>query len=531
MRYASIAIFLIIMNGLIAQEQTVGLFVNEEASSNGYTLFTNSRTTHLIDNCGFQVNTWESAFTPGLGVYLLPNGNLLRAGRVSGVFNGGGVGGQFELFSWEGNTLWSYRFADETRHSHHDLEPLPNGNFLALAWTLMTAEEALASGREFDEEVWIEKIFEIKIVGSGDIEIVWEWSLADHLVQDAFPDKPNFGMIRENPGKMNFNYIPADQGLERDWAHFNAIAYNERLDQIAVSSRNFSEIWILDHSTTTAEASTSSGGNSGKGGDILYRYGNPQVYDRGNSNDQVFFNQHNIEWIRDDFPNGGSLSVFNNRWQNDRSRVERWTPPMDGDDYILEQGRAFGPEELDWSYAGDFYSMRISGVQFMENGNALIRSGTRGQFLEVTEDENLVWEYINPMRSTLGPIAQGDEPFQNSTFRILRYRPDYEAFIGRDLTPGDPIELDPFVSDCLITDIEEVNTELNDDIKLYQNIVQERVEIGMKKSTSAKILNTNGVQMGNENLQKGQNYINVSSYPTGMYFLVIDGQVLKFMKI
>ena len=46
----------------------------------------------------------------------------------------------------------------------------------------------------------------------------------------------------------------------------NSVAYDEKLDQIVLSVRGFNEIWVIDHSTTTAEARTHSGGRQGMGG-------------------------------------------------------------------------------------------------------------------------------------------------------------------------------------------------------------------------------------------------------------------------
>ena len=75
--------------------------------------------------------------------------------------------------------------------------------------------------------------------------------------------------------------------MKADWASYT-------LDQIVLSNHNLSEIWIIDHSTTTLEAASHSGGNSGKGGDLLYRWGNPQAYDQGTGADQLLNHQQHV---------------------------------------------------------------------------------------------------------------------------------------------------------------------------------------------------------------------------------------------
>lgn len=111
--------------------------------------------------------------------------------------------------------------------------------------------------------------------GSGGT-IVWEWHLTDHLVQSYDAGKPNYVKAQDivkNPQRVNVNFFPTGTGGDThiaDWAHFNAIAYNAKTDQILVSTREFSEVWMIDHSTTTAQAAGKTGGTSGKGGDLLW---------------------------------------------------------------------------------------------------------------------------------------------------------------------------------------------------------------------------------------------------------------------
>ncbi|MEO0775718.1 MAG: hypothetical protein AAF146_04120 [Bacteroidota bacterium] len=72
-----------------AQAQTIGLFQNDSLAFNGYTLFAPSShtETYLIDNCGQVVNQWQSEYNPGLAVYLLENGDLLRTARIPSCFS------------------------------------------------------------------------------------------------------------------------------------------------------------------------------------------------------------------------------------------------------------------------------------------------------------------------------------------------------------------------------------------------------------------------------------------------------------
>ena len=89
------------------------------------------------------------------------------------------------------------------------------------------------------------------------------------------------------------------------------------------------------------------GGNSGRGGDIIYRWGNPSNY--GISAAQTIPNAvHDVRWITDDGrPNGGYLQIFNNSGvSNNQSAIDGIETPLDpetGYTYILNPGQAYGP--------------------------------------------------------------------------------------------------------------------------------------------------------------------------------------------
>ena len=435
-------------------QQTVGLFSNQPSSYNGYTLFNSfgSTATYLIDNCGTKVYEWNSNYLPAAAVYLLENGNLLRTNRLANTtFTFGGSGGGIEILDPNSNVIWSYEVNSDSTLAHHDLDILPNGNILILAVETISAQEANDYGSAINADRYSEMILEVNPSTS---QIVWEWHAWDHLIQDTDPNLLNYGTISEHSRRININY--AFDGTDPDWLHANSIDYNADLDQIIINSPTFNEFWIIDHSTTTAEAADSIGGFSGKGGDILYRWGNPQAYNRGDSLDQVFDFQHDAHWIPSGLPDQGKIMIFNNGQQRGYSSIDIIEPSLDtsnSNNYILTNNLTpYGPLNLYWTYSDsiNFYSARVSGAQQLENGNILICSGFQGRLFEIEyQTDSVIWDYIIPVAPS-GPIAQGATANGTNVFRAHRFSPSYVGFNNLVLTPSTVIELNPLPSTCQI---------------------------------------------------------------------------------
>ncbi len=439
--------------------QTTGLFFNDAGSQDGYVLFSpnTTTTTYLMDKSGNIVNQWNAQYVPGLISYLLPNGNLLRDDSPdgqggNGYINAAGAGGLLDEYDWNGNLVWQYSYDSPTYLAHHDLQVLPNGDILLVAWELKSQADATAAGRDPNLPgpgyLYPDSIVEIQpdiVHGTG--TIVWQWHVWDHLVQDFDPTKSNyFGStgVQDHPELINLNYVSTSNdgaGAPEDWTHCNGIDYNPQLDQIVLSSREFSEFWIIDHSTTTAQAASHSGGRSGHGGDLLYRYGNPETYDRGTAADRVFYYQHDPKWIPAGSPGAGDITVFNNGVgrpnDQDYSSVDEITPPpVDSNgNYELTAGQAFGPSAPTWIYVAppEYYSAIIGSATRLPNGNTLIDYGVNATFSEVTPAGDEVWKYVSPYTAggTLGPTTPipslGLPPpilsslYANFTFQAIYY--------------------------------------------------------------------------------------------------------------
>ena len=529
MKLNIILFFLLSIISQLNNAQTVGLIESSIGVTDGYVLFSpmTSTNTYLIDKCGEKVHEWTSSSNrPALSSFLTEDGSLLRTGKLNNVrFNEGGSGGIIERFDWDGNLIWNYTISDTVSCLHHDIKMMPNGNILCIVWDSRTSQEAFMNGKNTSyaqQYLWSERIVELKPIGTDSAEIVWEWKLFDHLIQDFDNTKLNYGVVADHPELVDINYFPGAQDTP-DWIHLNSLDYNEELDQILLSSHRMCEVWIIDHSTTTAEASSHNGGNIGKGGDLLYRWGNPQAYQSGTTANKIFYGQHHASWIPSGNSQKNKILVFNNGLGRigDYSSIDIFIPPLTStNNYTMSNNTVFLPNGLDWSYSANipssFYSSNISGVYPLDNGSYLITEGASGRFFEINEFQQKKWEYVNPVYNG-GIGSQGDAVSGNPVFRCNQYPPDYDGFIGKILSAQGPIELNPTQpSICESLDIAE-NELLS--ITIYPNPFSNEIKFDLKmgQEMEFKLYNSFGQVINFQSIQ-GDTKINSEGILPGIYF-------------
>ncbi|KYK24202.1 hypothetical protein AYK24_06420 [Thermoplasmatales archaeon SG8-52-4] len=401
-KICSIIIFLLMITTFFAHiTSSKNLYSNDKQrkySFDGQILYSPffGTTTYLINCTGVVNHTWLSEYRPFTEAYLLDNGSIIRP-----ILSSSGV----QKILWDGTIVWDYRYTVSGCTCHHDVEYLPNGNVLMIVWETKTRAQAIEAGRDPNKiqgfSFTPDKIIEVKQTGPTSGDIVWEWKVWDHLIQDFDPSKDNYGVVGDHPELIDINY---GDTFTYDWLHSNSIDYHPEFDQILLDVHNFNEVWVIDHSTTTEEAAGHTGGIYGEGGDLLYRWGNPEAYDAGTDSDQKLFFQHDASWVKPGYPGEGNIIVFsngNNRPSGQYSTIEEFTPPVNSSgEYYLEPGSAYGPEDYTWTYTASpptsFYSHVYGGVQRLKDGNTFVCYGTQGVFFVVSPDNTKVWEWTNP---------------------------------------------------------------------------------------------------------------------------------------
>lgn len=386
---------------LQAAVQSPGVLITNSATDSGYVLFAphNSDTTYLIDKNNNVFNYWVTDAPPGMSVYLLPNGSLLRSESINRppARNCGFPGGRFVVHGWDNKFLWGHDINSPFYQQTHDIFPMPNGNVLVDVWEFIPNKEVWTKKRDttqlFDGGLWSGMLMEVQqdcdTCKTG--HIVWKWRFWDHLVLDS-------AEAAKHPEKLYVNYIgtPDDAGTSptkllnlSDWIHMNAIVYNPALNQIMMSSRNLNEIYIIEH-TDSAIASRSKGGVYGCGGDFLYRWGAPAAYFA--SGKQQLFGQHSPYWVdttsktdrriminNDGFY--GSFSGTNYTSTDIATMVTAINTPfnVDSGKYLRQPNQPFGPFVCDTIYVApndSLWSSHQGSAQKLPNGNILICAAT-----------------------------------------------------------------------------------------------------------------------------------------------------------
>lgn len=446
-RFIVLSLFITVISK--AQPRTIGLLSNAGYLTDDLFLFApmQSSSTYLIDACGREINQWQSEFVPGTHAILDPSGNLIRTGRSNNAnnFTNSGSGGILERYSWQGDLEWQIEINNDSLGLHHDIELMPNGNLLVIAWERISFDDAIQWGRDpntVDQDVWMEAVLELKPVDNNDYEVVWEWHVKDHLVQNYDESLPNYSDPHNKVSSIDINYA---NEKDQDWLHINSIYYDIDRDEIILSVREFNELWIIDHSTTTQEAASDSGGNHNKGGQLLFRWGNDATY--GMDAPSYFYHQHDLER-----ENAGFISVFNNGQANGSSSIMSILPLIqsgeyvfDGSTFLLQEPPNYYLESQSQSYTSDI----LSSVQFLDNGDILINKGRTSDYLIYNVSGDLLWHYRSPV-SLFGPNEQGSS-ITSFTFKLETYKFDDPRFDDKDLSvKSEFIELNPIKHNCFL---------------------------------------------------------------------------------
>ena len=453
MRHLFILIITCLSFTLSAQWGLEGIQYKSDESYGGYTMFENSLSTYLVNNCGEIVNTWDVTNSE-LHTKLLPDGHLIYI-QNNRVY----------VRDWDDNLVEVIAPSDQDIVLVYEVIELENKNFLCLARELFTDEDFEDIGYEFSSGESASRIDAVVELDRATGEVVWRWNLSDHVIQERNPSQPNYGVVKDNPQLLDMDAV-----LEYDWTFqesfmINGMDYNQELDQIVLSIRKINEIAIIDHSTTTEEAAGHTGGNFGKGGDILYRWGNPQNYGYGDEDDHLSYYQHNPNWIHYG-EHKGSIIYFNNGLTRPGDFSEAYiikTPHFEGN-YFREEGKAFGPEQPSAIYSenttntSELFSEYTSGAKVLPNGNIFITEGDEAILREFTPEGELVWEY--------------HIPFTGYIFRGVRYGEDYPAFEGRNLDPQGTIEQPPSDYECSLLTSTSGLTKTSLEIHVEQNQIE-----------------------------------------------------------
>ncbi|MHC1708689.1 MAG: aryl-sulfate sulfotransferase [Bacteroidales bacterium] len=459
----------------------------------GYTLYSKmgNNKAYLLNMDKTIYHQWSLSGSTGYSTYLLPGGTLLRTVVNTGnQLFGAAMCGKVQKVAFNGTLLWSYVHSSSTYCTHHDICAMPNGNVLMIAYEVKTPAQVSAAGCSQSITIWPEKIIEVQPTGATTGNIVWEWHVWDHLVQNVDPSKPNYySSIADHPELLNINYQP-----QKDWMHANGIHYNADLDQIVFSSHNMNEFYIIDHSTTTAEAAGHTGGNSGKGGDFLYRWGNPQVYGCGTISNRIFNVVHDAHWIPVGYPKANHIAAFNNKGSSTNgSCVDIIYPPYDGFNYSYTPTTAFTPSVSDWRHNCLGTAQDMSNSQQLPNGNMLICVAMSGYIYEIDSNQNILWSH------TVG----------GSVAKAFRYSSDYVSGT---------------------TSVDNVSSDGFDQLVVFPNPATDFLNIkGSFLESHDFILHIYNA-LGSEVFQTNNSTsVDISQFPDGLYLAGIESGKLKKM--
>lgn len=526
----------------------------------GLTLYSNMNSTagYLMDTNSVNVKTWTFTGGTGYSMHMMPGGDIWRSVSNPGnALMGGGMTGRIQKVSYTGAILWDYTYSSSTYCLHHDHCPLPNGNVLVISYDVKTPTDATNAGASSAITVWAEKILELKPIGTNSAQIVWQWNVWDHLCQSVNSSAANYvTSIVNNPQLLNINY-----SLQKDWMHMNGIDYNPILDQIIVSSHNLNEWYVIDHSTTTAQAAGHTGGNAGKGGDFLYRWGNPLAYQATGT--KILNVTHDAHWIPEGVPNAGYVVGVNNSGATGpKTTIDQVSPPRSSYNYTITPGSAYTPSTFTLRHTSTGYTSNMGSSDQFPNGNQMVCLATAGTIYEINSAGTVLWS-----KATGGSTPQSHRYTQCYVSNAAPAQPTislsgndlvsttgvtYQWYVDGNLIPGATSQLyTPAQNGIYVVRVTDANgcvyayslgfpyslitglkeTQIANNLSVYPNPTSGLITIDdwyiKSMGYSVKVVDAFGKTVFET---ENNNKIDLSTYESGVYFVTIytaDGMLIN----
>lgn len=339
--------------------------VDAPAEGEGYTLVhpLHTSTTYLLDGVGGIAHNWSfPEAPPALAVGLRTDGLLLRTfcprhPNCGAPYEGGGLA----LLRWDSSVVWRA----EVDGLHHDAISLPGGTILTTQARVRSCGELADAGRDpaLPCPLTVDAIVEIDPAAADASAFLWEWDLFAHLVQDRNESAANFGDVANATDRVD-----ADLDHGTDWSHVNAVDYDAARDQVAFSSKAFSEVFLVDRPSNT----------------LAWRWGHPSNSKRSGA--RQLYEQHDVHWVATDLKRlgvsdgdaGASLLVFNNRNASagGDATVDELTLPSFESGRYADLGPA-APARSDRLWRGADAG-HVSGAQRLPGGGTLVADGVAG---------------------------------------------------------------------------------------------------------------------------------------------------------
>ncbi|MEY8352671.1 aryl-sulfate sulfotransferase [Lachnospiraceae bacterium 54-53] len=358
---------------------------------------------------------------------------------------------------WDGNVVWKfdrYKYVADPgldprwmARAHHDYqrEGSPTGYYAPglepgadRGNTLILVHKNVIRPEISHHPLLDDAIIEVDWEGN----ILWEWTCSDHFEELGFDEAAKNVLFRD-PNTRFFG-----DHHSGDWMHINSASYigpNRFYDQGDERFHPENIIWDARESNIIAITDK-------KTGKIVWKLG-PDYSGADTAHLGWIIGQHHAHIIPRGLPGEGNLLVFDNGgWGGyglpnpsspfgQKNALRDYSRVLEIDPATLKIRWEYTPMSAGFQAPMDsyrFYSPYISSAQRLPNGNTLITEGADGRIFEVTEEHELVWEYISPYKN-----------LKNANMVYRAYRVPYEWIPQLEKPVETPI-LPPDISDFRI---------------------------------------------------------------------------------